>query len=281
MQPKLLIASSARASRPAPLSINNIGLNLLSIIGKFKGLIFGLFLLALWQALGQIGWIDTVILPLPSSLLETFWSVLRNGMLIKNIDASLIRVLTGFMIAAVLGVSFGALLGGSRRLAETVMPVIEFIRPIPPIAWIPIAILWFGIGNGPAYFVVFIGAIFPIFINTFTGVRAVDPTHVNAARSLGASRWLLVSRVLLPAALPTIMTGLRLGLGIAWACVVAAELIAAQSGLGYLIEWYRQLLNTEIVMVGMITIGILGLLMNYIMLFLEHLLLPWHHTTHK
>jgi len=157
----------------------------------------------------------------------------------------------------------------------TLTPILEFLRPIPPIAWIPISIILFGIGDPSAYFVIFVGAFFPILTNTARGVSEVSPVHLDAAKSLGASRFRCFGHVLLPSALPNIFTGLRIGLGFAWMCVIAAEMIAAQSGIGYEIQLNRQLLELDKVVAGMVTIGVVGLVSSSMMAQLEWLSLPW------
>jgi ABC-type nitrate/sulfonate/bicarbonate transport system permease component len=153
--------------------------------------------------------------------------------------------------------------------------VIEFLRPIPPIAWIPLAIFWFGIGNLSAGFIVFLGAFFPVFVNSHVGIRSVERVHIEAALTLGASRKLLITDVLIPAAIPHLLAGIRIGLGFGWMAVVAAELIAANSGLGYDIGLNRNLLRTDRILAGMATIGFIGYGMNLGMERLGRLLLPW------
>jgi NitT/TauT family transport system permease protein/sulfonate transport system permease protein len=240
-----------------------------------KALWLGAGILLLWESLGRAGLIDAFIIPLPSVFLNTFATMVLDGSLFVDLAASLKRVMVGYLMGAGVGLILGGVLGWWKWGAEALVPLVEALRPIPPIAWIPIAILWFGVGDPPAYFIVFLGAVFPIFTNTFSGVRGVDPAHVYSAQCLGASSWMIVTRVLVPAALPTVMTGMRVGLGVAWMCVVGAELIAARSGLGYMIDWYRQFLRTDVVLVGMGTIGLAGLFSNYVMLALERRLIPW------
>ena len=144
------------------------------------------------------------------------------------------------------------------------------LRPIPPIAWIPLAVLWFGVrGDRASNFITFVAAFFPLFLHTFSGIRHIEELHLNAARSLGAGRRMLLLDVALPSALPFIITGLRISLGFAWMCVIAAELIASNSGLGYMIEINRSMLNTANVICGMITIGAVGYLMNAGILLVE------------
>lgn len=228
-----------------------------------------------WQLLSSIGWINPVLLPSPVSLAYAARELIAEGTLFTHTVASLGRVLTGFLLASFCGVTLGVLLGWSQTLSDLVRPIVESLRPIPPIAWTPIAILWFGVGNAPSYFLVFIGAVFPVFVNTFAAVRNIDRTQINAALCLGAGPGLLIRDVLIPASLPIIFPGLRIALGVGWMCVVTAELIAAQSGLGYMIQQNRVLLQTQNVVTGMATIGLVGFAMGSLMGRVERRLIPW------
>lgn len=229
----------------------------------------------LWQLLAGIGWINPVLLPSPANLAGAAWELLAEGTLIQHTIASLGRVLIGFVLAGIAGIVLGVVLGWSPIISDLVRPVVESLRPIPPIAWTPIAILWFGVGNAPSYFLVFIGAIFPVFVNTYSAVRNIDRNQINAALCLGARPGLLIRDIIVPAALPIIFPGLRIALGVGWMCVVAAELIAAQSGLGYMIQQNRVLLQTQNVVTGMITIGLVGFAMSALMSVIERRLIPW------
>jgi NitT/TauT family transport system permease protein/sulfonate transport system permease protein len=231
--------------------------------------------IGIWQFLATIGWINPVLLPSPERLVAAAWDLFDQGVLVTHTFASLWRVLVGFLLAALVGIAFGVVLGWSPILSDLVRPIVESLRPIPPIAWTPIAILWFGIGNAPSYFLVFIGAVFPVFVNTFSAVRNIDRTQINAALCLGARPGILIRDILIPASLPIIFPGLRIALGVGWMCVVAAELIAAQSGLGYMIQQNRVLLQTQNVVTGMITIGLVGFAMSAAMSMLERRLIPW------
>lgn len=235
---------------------------------------FGAFLL-LWQAICQFGRVSPLLLPSPWNVAGAIYQLAGSGQLLTDALASVQRVLIGFLIAAGLGIGLGAFLGRNRRVAPYAVPFVEALRPIPPIAWIPLGILWFGIGNATSYFIVSIGAFFPIFTNTFAAVKATDRIQLNAALSLGASPWLTFTDVLLPSALPMILTGLRVGLGIAWMSVVASELTAARSGLGYMMSLNRLMLQTENVVAGMVAIGFIGYLMNRLMASLQEHLTPW------
>lgn len=218
---------------------------------------------------------NPVLLPTPAAVLEGYYRLIADGLLLKDVAASLKRVFVGFFIASVIGVPLAMLLAYFVTLRRLVLPIITLIRPIPPIAWIPIAILWFGIGDPPSYFITAIAAFFPVFLNSFFGGLSVEDQHMNAARCLGAKRISLVVRILFPSALPMIWAGLKIGLGQSWMAVVTAELIAAQSGLGYMIQVSRLNLETHYVLAGMVTIGILGSLMTVALGAMERYVLPW------
>jgi ABC-type nitrate/sulfonate/bicarbonate transport system permease component len=236
------------------------------------------FLVA-WEILALAGLIDAVLLPSPTTLFFAAGDLLRSGALIRHVGASIERVLLGFAVAAVVGLTLGVVLGWFRILSDFVKPLVEALRPIPPIAWTPLAILWFGVGNAPSYFLVFVGAVFPVFVSTYSAVRNIERTQINAALCLGATPTMLIRDVLIPGALPVIFPGLRIALGVGWMCVVAAELIAAQSGLGYMIQQSRLLLQTQFVVTGMIVIGIIGFAMNVVMTLIERRLVPWQESS--
>jgi len=239
---------------------------------------FAIFLTA-WEVFASIGLINAVLLPSPSTLFWAAGDLLRSGALLRHVSASIERVLVGFALAALIGLTLGVVLGWFRTLSDFVKPLVEALRPIPPIAWTPLAILWFGVGNAPSYFLVFIGAVFPVFVSTYSAVRNIERTQINAALCLGATPSMLIWDVLIPGALPVIFPGLRIALGVGWMCVVAAELIAAQSGLGYMIQQSRFLLQTQFVLTGMIVIGIIGFTMNAVMTAIERRLVPWQESS--
>lgn len=232
-------------------------------------------LLLAWELLANVGLVNAVLLPAPSTLFGAARDLIVSGVLFRHVAASIERVLVGFLLASIVGMCLGVVLGWFRVAADFVKPIVEALRPIPPIAWTPLAILWFGVGNAPSYFLVFIGAVFPVFVSTFSAVRNIERTQINAALCLGATPTMLIFDILIPGALPVIFPGLRIALGVGWMCVVAAELIAAQSGLGYLIQQSRLLLQTQVVVVGMITIGLIGYAMNGVMTLIERRLVPW------
>lgn len=234
-----------------------------------------LIVLSFWQTACELGWINTTLLPSPVNVFRTLVQLVVTGSILGDILTSISRVSIGFVLASLFGITIGFIVSTSERCRNYVNPVLEILRPIPPVAFVPISILWFGIGNGPSYFLVCFGAFFPIFTNTFFGILSVNPIHKNAALCLGAKRKLLIFDVILPAAMPYIMAGLKTGLGVAWFCVIVAELVGAQSGLGYMIQLNRLTLQSEKVIAGMITIGIIGYFMNRIMTIIQKKLVPW------
>jgi len=251
----------------------NLPLLKLKHLAQYTGL--SLVIIAVWQGLFYLGYLNPVLLPAPSRVLLTFWELLKTGALPRHIGISILRVLEGFGIAAVLGLGLGTAIGLSRTLDRWTELIIQVVKPIPPIAWIPLAILWFGIGEQSKVYIIFLGAFFPIIINSIDGIRQTDHKFVEVARILAVPRFKFVRQVVFPGALPAIMTGLRVGLMVAWMCVVAAELIAASSGIGYLIMDARQLSQSDVVLVGMITIGIIGKLMDSLIKRLENRLIRW------
>lgn len=241
------------------------------------GLVGLLLLIAVWTIVSH-SLNSAVLLPSPLSVLDAYGELIADGSLIKDVHASIIRVFGGFLIASSVAVPLALLLAYSQILHGLIMPLIALVRPIPPIAWIPLAILWMGLGDPPSYFITAIAAFFPIFLNSFSGGTSLQDEHVNAARSLGARPLALLLTIMLPSALPMIVTGLRIGLGQAWMAVVTAELIAAQSGLGYMIQISRLNLETARVLVGMTVIGLLGAIMISVIGILERrILVPWNY----
>lgn len=218
---------------------------------------------------------NPVLLPSFVTTAEALLFLLRDGSLMLDIFSSLQRVLVGFTIAVIAAVPLAMLMSYFPTLRRLMIPIVQLLRPIPPIAWIPLAILWFGLGNPPSYFITSIAAFFPIFLNSFQGGLSVEPRHLHAAKFLGANSKALIITIMLPSAMPYIWTGIMVGLGQSWMAVVTAELVAAQSGLGYMIQANRINLETANVLVGMLTIGALGSLMAIGLKSLERYVLPW------
>lgn len=228
-----------------------------------------------WQMVGWLGVFPRHLLPWPASVASSFVDLSVSGELPSHILTSLLRVAVGFIIAAATAVPLGIAISWSKVAESLTEPILEILRPIPPIAWIPIAMLWFGLGFKPAVFLIFIGAFFPILINTVAGVRATPKVLVEAVRTLGASDRDILVKVVTPSAIPSVVAGLRIGVGVGWMCLVAAEMAGASSGLGYMVIYYSGILETSSVMVGMLTIGAIGYAMSYGIERVEGRLLRW------
>lgn len=222
-----------------------------------------LLILIVWELASRLtGW-SAQVFPGPSVVALGGIELLADGTLFRDSVASLFRVTAGFDLAVLLGIPLGILIGRVHFLSELLTPIIQFLRPISPLAWIPLAMLWFGIGELPAVFLIFLSSFFPLVTATTTSVNSIRPIYFQVAANFGFSRREVLFKVIFPAILPDIISSLRMTVGIAWLVVVAAEMIAVQSGLGYLILDSRNALRMDYVMVGMVTIGIIGLLLDY------------------
>ncbi|HYB98895.1 MAG TPA: ABC transporter permease [Candidatus Limnocylindrales bacterium] len=214
----------------------------------------------------------SVIFPTPWQVVTGTLELVADGTLFEHIGASLFRVGAGFLLAVCVALPLGLWMGWVRGAFRTLNPLFQILRPISPIAWIPIAILWFGVGNASPIFLIFISSVFPMVVQTTAGVHTIEKRYLQAAQNFGVSRYTLFTQVIIPAVLPQIIVGMRIGLGVAWLVVVAAEMIALRSGLGYLIIDSRNAGNRyDLVIAGMIIIGLIGLLLDGIMRLLEGL----------
>ncbi len=261
--------------------------------GVFRSLVVPVVLLAAWEGISRAGWVTPLILPSPTQVAVRWWAYLTplepydpaagawlrwavSGELPQDALTSLMRIAGGFAIGAGLALPLGLVMGARPLAYQLLNPVLQLLRPIPPIAYIPLAILWFGLGNPPAFFLISLGAFFPVLMNTIAGVRSVDAIYLRAARNLGAGDWTLFRRVMVPAAMPYILTGVRVGIGVAFIVVIVAEMIAVNSGLGYRILEAREYFWSDKVIAGMITIGLCGLGIDLGMSRLNGWLLRWH-----
>ena len=257
------------------------------------GVIVPIVLIAIWQTVSSLGWVNEHVLPSPwavvtrwvayllpaKSFAETggswlAWAV--SGELLLDASGSMYRVVVGFCVGAGLALPLGLMMGASPRVYAWLNPLAQVLRPIPPIAYIPLAILWFGLGNPPAFFLISIGSFFPVLMNTIAGVRQVDGIYIRAARNLGASQMTMFRRVILPAATPYILAGARIGMGTAFIVVIVAEMIAVNNGLGFRILEAREYFWSDKIIAGMFTIGLLGLAIDSGMSALNNHLLKWH-----
>lgn len=214
----------------------------------------------------------SVIFPTPLQVVTGTLELVADGTLWEHIGSSLMRVGTGFLLAVIVAVPLGLWMGRVDAAYTTLNPVFQILRPISPIAWIPLAILWFGVGNASPIFLIFIAAVFPVIVQTAAGVHTIEKRYLRAAENFGAPRAKLLRQVIFPAVLPDLIVGMRISLGVAWLVVVAAEMIALRSGLGYLIMDSRNAGNRyDLVIAGMIIIGLIGLLLDGLMRLLEGL----------
>ena len=240
-----------------------------------KGAMFPLLLLLAWEFAANKNIIDVLLLPPPSKIFLTIGSMLKDGTLMKNLMASLSRLAYGFCLSAFLAVPTGILVGRTKSFSQWVNPTLSFLQHIPPIAWIPLFILWLGIEEASKVAVITYASFFPIFLNTVHGVKSVDPKLVEVARAFMLTPGQMVNRVYVPSAIMSIFVGLRLGLSNCWRALVGAELIAASSGIGALITQGRQYFQPDVIFVGILTIGVAGLLIDGILLKAETGLMPW------
>ena len=272
-----LVSASDQATRAweADKVVSPLSRALRSVLALAYRLSLVFALVALWEVASRAGWVGSTSFPAPSLIGRVVADQVASGSLLADIWASLSRVLAGVLIASLLGITLGVALATWERLACLVSPVIELIRPISVIAWIPVAIIWFGLGDRASWVLIALGAFFPVFTNTYSGVKLIPRVYVQAARTLGLGRRLLFTQVLLPGALPAVLSGIRIGLGVGWMCVIAAEMISASSGLGYMIQTARILIETERVFAGMAVIGVIGFAMNWAMQRLGQWLTPW------
>ncbi|BBB90024.1 putative aliphatic sulfonates transport permease protein SsuC [Methylomusa anaerophila] len=232
-------------------------------------------ILGLWEMVTELQLFSPAILPSPKQVIITFEELILSGELQSDLAISLSRVLKGYGAAVILGVGFGIFMGIYTRVNRFFMLVFDAVRQIPPLAWIPLIILWFGIGETSKVVIIFKAAFFPVLVNTISGIQNVSGNYLEVARICRTNKIDLLRKVYFPASLASIFVGLRLGLGAAWMTMVAAELIAASSGIGYRINDGRELSQPDMVVVGMIVIGVVGVIMDMALKILAKRLLSW------
>ncbi|QAZ41447.1 aliphatic sulfonate ABC transporter permease SsuC [Methylibium sp. Pch-M] len=233
-------------------------------------------LLSGWQLASQLGWLSTRILPEPWAVLKAFWALAASGEMWQHVATSTWRAFAGLAIGGGLGLVLGLATGTFRTLETALDSTLQMVRNIPPLAMIPLVILWFGIDEGAKLFLVAFGVFFPVYLNTFHGIRAVDPALIEMARSYGLSGFALYRQVILPGALPNILVGLRFALGLMWVLLIVAETISAQAGIGYMTMNAREFLQTDVVLVGILLYALLGKLADLAAKALERWWLRWH-----
>ncbi len=222
-------------------------------------------LVLIWELLARYAGWSAHVFPAPEQVATGMLELIADGSLFKHAVASLYRVTMGFYLAFLIGVPTGIVLGRWQFARTLLNPVVQFLRPISPLAWIPLAMLWFGIGDPPAIFLIFLASFFPLAVSTMIAVTAINPTYFQVAANFNFSAWERIKLIVVPAIVPAVVTAMRITITIAWLVVVAAEMIAVQSGLGYLILDSRNALRMDYVMDGMIAIGAIGLLLDVIM----------------
>jgi len=232
--------------------------------------------LIVWEIASKSGWLSTRVLPEPASVVTAFCGLLASGELWHHVAVSSGRALAGLAVGGGLGLMLG-LLTGTFRIAETLLDTsLQMVRNIPALALIPLVILWFGIDESAKLFLVAVGVFFPIYLNTFHGIRSVDKGLIEMARSYGLTGWPLYRHVILPGALPSVLVGLRFSLGLMWVLLIVAETISAQAGIGYLTMNAREFLQTDVVLVGILLYALLGKLADVLAKALERWWLRWH-----
>ncbi len=238
--------------------------------------------LIVWQTASRLrlnlGVVTFANVPAPTDVLEAAIALAQSSKVLDHVTSSLKRVGAGYVIAAVLGVGLGLAIGRSRRAADVLLPPLELLRPIPAVAWIPLAVLMFPSSEASMVYITFIGALFPILLNTVHGVENVDPRLIASAQSLGGTRNAILREVILPGAAPSIVTGLAIGMGTSWFCLVTAEMISGQFGIGYYTWESYTLQNYPDIVVGMALIGVLGMGSSVLLRWIGELLTPWHTT---
>lgn len=241
-------------------------------------------LLALWWLVTAAGWVEPLFLPSPADILAKAWVLLTQGYmdasLWQHLGASLGRIGLALAAATLTAIPVGIAIGYNRIARGILDPLIEFYRPIPPLAYLPLIVIWCGIGELSKVLLIYLAIFAPIAIATATGVRTVDPAKLRAAQSLGASKAQLIRHVILPSALPDILTGIRIGLGVGWSTLVAAELIAATSGLGFMVQSASQFLVTDVVVLGILLIALIAFALEMGLRALQRKLVPWHGQSH-
>jgi sulfonate transport system permease protein len=247
-----------------------------SLVARSVPWLVPVLLVATWQGAASLGWLSSRVLPAPLEVVTAFWALAASGELWTHVRVSAGRALIGLAIGGGLGLLLG-LLTGSVRFFETLLDsTIQMVRNIPALALIPLVILWFGIDEAAKLFLIAVAVFFPIYLNTFHGIRNVDPGLIEMGRTYGLSRWGLYTQIILPGALSSILVGLRFSLGLMWVILIVAETISAQAGIGYLTMNAREFLQTDIVLVGILLYAALGKLADVFARGLERYWLRWH-----
>ena len=271
---KAFFLLKARATKPGetygvPGQGDTLWLSVLSI----AGIIF------VWWLVTTLGWVKPMFLPSPQAVLRKFVDVWQNGFtntpFFEHVGISAARVFGAFILACLVGIPLGIAMGMSPFVRGIFDPPLEFYRPIPPLAYLPLMIIWFGIGEMSKVLLIFLSVLAPVALGARSGVKSAAIEQIHAAYSFGASRWQVMTQVILPSALPEILTAMRIGIGFGWTTLVAAEMVAATRGLGYMVLTASQFLQTSTVIMGIIVIAIIAYSFDLLMRFIERRVVPW------
>lgn len=262
-----------------------VGVLALNVLGAWYPKVFNLSLVRgvtsigviviIWEATAYLGLVTSILLPPPTSVLSKLALQWERGYMQIHVFSSVRRLLNAFLLAICTGIPIGFLIANFRRFSDYLDPLFNLVRVIPPPAWLPFAILWLGIGDPPSVYIIWLGAFFPILLNTIAGVKATQKIHIESILNLGGQRLDVFRRVMLPSAFPTIATGVRVGFGIGWICLVTAELVAVDAGLGWMIDDARTLLDTPTVLGGMVLICALGITFDILLRKAEAAIVRW------
>ncbi len=264
----------ARATKPGETyGVPGQGETRLLSVASILGIIF------VWWLVTTMGWVKPLFLPSPQAVLRKFFDVWANGFtntpFLDHVGISALRVFGAFLLACLIGIPLGIAMGMSPFIRGIFDPPLEFYRPIPPLAYLPLMIIWFGIGETSKVLLIFLSVLAPVALGARSGVKSAAIEQIHAAYSFGASRWQVMSQVILPSALPEILTAMRIGIGFGWTTLVAAEMVAATQGLGYMVLTASQFLQTSTVIMGIIVIAIIAYAFDLLMRFVERKLVPW------
>lgn len=233
-------------------------------------------IVVIWELAARVGWIEPQVLPAPSSVAVTAWNLARNGDLFVHLGVSLLRAASGFLIGGAIGLALGVLVGFSQLAQALIDRSIQMVRAIPFLAMLPLVIVWFGVGEGAKIFLVALAVLFPVYINTMLGIRQIDPKLMELAKVIGMKWPAVVRRIILPGAMPAILTGVRYALAHAWLALVIAETLATTKGIGFLAMDAREFLQTNVILLTMIIYAIIGVIADALVRSLEARFLSWH-----
>jgi sulfonate transport system permease protein len=268
-EPSSQNGDNARALASTKIKLGSRGLQLLSWLAP-------VVLVIVWEWLAQAGWLSPQVLPAPSKVMRTAFKLATTGTLLNDLGVSLLRAAAGFAIGSVVGAALGTLVGFSRIAEAAIDRSVQMIRAVPFLAVLPLVIVWLGVGETQKIFLVALGVTFPIYINTVLGIRQVDPKLIELGHVQGLSSIQLIRRIILPGALPSILTGVRYALATAWLALVVAETIGAQSGIGFLAMDAREFLRTDVIVLTIVIYALIGVAADGTARFLERRLLAWH-----